>query len=109
MNLVAKEFVASRTDGDGVLVLSQFTGSARELTDALLVNPFAVHEIADAMKRALAMPADERQRRMGRLREQVRTNNVYRWAGKILSTLLRFDLPEAEPAGRLSDSGLVAI
>ena len=68
MNLVAKEFVASRADEDGVLVLSQFTGAARELPDALLVNPFAPHEIADAMKQALDMPADERARRMRRMR-----------------------------------------
>jgi alpha,alpha-trehalose-phosphate synthase [UDP-forming] len=95
MNLVAKEFVASRQDDDGVLVLSQFTGSARELSDALLVNPFAVHEIADAIGTAIDMPADERARRMQRMREQVRTNNIYRWAGKILSTLLKFDFPEA--------------
>ena len=53
MNLVAKEFVASRADEDGVLILSQFTGAARELTDALLVNPFAVDEIAEAMQCAL--------------------------------------------------------
>ncbi len=64
MNLVAKEFVASRTDEDGVLLLSLFTGSARELTDALLVNPFAVDQIAEAMRCALEMPPEERRRRM---------------------------------------------
>lgn len=94
MNLVAKEFVAARTDDDGVLVLSRFTGSARELTDALQVNPFAVHEIGDAMHQALVMPADERARRMRRMREHVERHNVYRWGGKILSELLRFDFPE---------------
>src|SRR5262249_21441274 len=56
MNLVAKEFVASRTDGDGVLILSRFTGASRELTSALLVNPFAVDELADAIRLALEMP-----------------------------------------------------
>ena len=94
MNLVAKEFVASRFDEDGVLVLSRFTGSARELTDALLINPFAVDELADAIHRALTMPEDERSRRMQRMREQVAGNNVYRWAGRILSGILKFDLPE---------------
>ena len=94
MNLVAKEFVASRTDEDGVLVLSQFTGSARELTDALLVNPFAIDEIAEAMRCALEMPPEERQRRMRRMRAAVASNNVYRWAGKILSALLRIEIPE---------------
>jgi alpha,alpha-trehalose-phosphate synthase [UDP-forming] len=105
MNLVAKEFVASRADEDGVLVLSKFTGAARELPDALLVNPFAPHEIADAMKQASDMPADERAKRMRRMREQVAENNVYRWAGKILSSLLKFDFPEpVEANGRGRDS-----
>jgi trehalose-6-phosphate synthase len=94
MNLVAKEFVASRADNDGVLVLSQFTGSARELTDALQVNPFAVHELADAMALALAMAPEERARRMRRMREHIERHNVYRWGGKVLSELLRFDFPE---------------
>lgn len=94
MNLVAKEFVASRADDDGVLILSQFTGSARELTAALQVNPFAVHELCDAMFQAVTMPADERTRRMQRMREHVERHNVYRWGGKVLSELLKFDFPE---------------
>ena len=95
MNLVAKEYVASRFDEDGVLVLSRFTGAQRELPDALSVNPFALHETADAIHQALTMPESERQRRMRRMRERVAYNNVYRWAGKILSNLLKFDLPES--------------
>jgi trehalose 6-phosphate synthase len=94
MNLVAKEFVASRIDDDGALILSHFTGAARELPDALLVNPFAVGEITEAMRAALEMPVEEQQRRMRRMRAAVASNNVYRWAGKILSTLLRIELPE---------------
>jgi trehalose 6-phosphate synthase len=94
MNLVAKEFVASRADEDGVLVLSRFTGAARELRDALLVNPFALDELADAIQHALTMPDDERHLRMHRLRAQVAENNVYRWAGKLLSALLRFEFPD---------------
>lgn len=94
MNLVAKEFVASRADDDGVLILSRFTGSARELDDAVQVNPFSVEELADAMHLALQMPPEERQRRMRKMRAQVEYNNVFRWAGKLLSTLLRIDLPE---------------
>jgi trehalose-6-phosphate synthase len=93
MNLVAKEFVASRHDDDGVLILSRFAGSAHELGDALLVNPFSIGEIADAIHCALTMPVDERRRRMHRMRAQVETNNVYRWAGRILSILLKFDFP----------------
>lgn len=94
MNLVAKEFVSSRFDEEGALILSQFTGAARELTDALVVNPFAMHEVGDAIYRAITMPIEEQKRRMIRLRDQVAVNNVYRWAGKILSTLLKFDFPE---------------
>jgi trehalose 6-phosphate synthase len=87
MNLVAKEFVASRIDGDGVLILSAFTGAARELTDALIVNPFAVDEMAEAIHQALNMPAAERRRRMNNMRSVVSANNVYRWASNILLTL----------------------
>jgi trehalose 6-phosphate synthase len=94
MNLVAKEFVASRIDEDGVLILSRFTGAARELTSAVLVNPFAVDEIADAIDLALTMPEEERRKRMQRMRAVVAENNIYRWAGKFLSTLLTFETPE---------------
>lgn len=94
MNLVAKEFVADRIDDDGVLLLSQFTGAARELTDALQVNPFAIHEIAEAMHVALMMPQEERMRRMTRMREHLRQHNVYRWGAKVLSELLKFDFPD---------------
>lgn len=96
MNLVAKEFVASRLDNDGVLILSRFTGSARELTDALQVNPFDVTDMAESMHQALVMPPDEQARRMRRMREHVQRHNVFRWAGKILSELLRFDFSEGE-------------
>lgn len=89
MNLVAKEFVASRGDEDGVLILSKFTGSARELTEALLVNPFSLEEIVGSMHSALIMTPEERRWRMQRMREAVATNNIYRWAGKIISSLLR--------------------
>jgi len=94
MNLVAKEFVASRADGDGVLILSRFTGAARELSSAVLVNPFAVDEGADAIRQALDMPEEERRKRMQKLRGMVAENNIYRWAGKLLSTLVQFEFPE---------------
>jgi trehalose 6-phosphate synthase len=95
LNLVAKEFVTSRFDEDGVLILSQFTGAARELTDALQVNPFSIEEMANAIHRAVTIPEAERRRRMKKMREAVASNNVYRWAGKILSALLKFDFAEA--------------
>ncbi|MEW6033570.1 MAG: trehalose-6-phosphate synthase [Chloroflexota bacterium] len=89
MNLVAKEFVASRFDNDGVLVLSPFTGAARELTDALLVNPYATDHFAGTMKEAMEMPMPERQKRMQRMRQVVQENNIYKWAADIISELVR--------------------
>jgi alpha,alpha-trehalose-phosphate synthase [UDP-forming] len=95
MNLVAKEFVASRLDEDGVLILSRFTGAARELSRAVLVNPFAVEEVAEAMHQALEMPDEDRHKRMQKLRAAVAENNIYRWAGKFVSSLLKFEIPES--------------
>jgi len=89
MNLVAKEFVAARTDGDGVLLLSQYTGAARELTDAVLINPYDTDQLADAMLRAFRMPEEERRRRMARMRAQVEKNNIYEWGRKIFEELLK--------------------
>lgn len=94
MNLVAKEFVAARDDEDGVLVLSQFTGASRELQDAIIVNPYDVEEMAEAIHTALTMPPKERNERMHRMREVIRDRNVYRWAGNIISTLSRLSLPK---------------
>jgi trehalose 6-phosphate synthase len=94
MNLVAKEYVASRNDENGVLILSQFTGAARELTEALLVNPFALDEGADAIRKAIEMPESEQRRRMQKMRAAVAENNIYRWAAKIVSTLTKFDFPQ---------------
>jgi trehalose 6-phosphate synthase len=84
MNLVAKEFVAARDDERGVLVLSLFTGASRELTEALVVNPYDIGEAGDALARALGMPADEQQDRMRAMRAFVAEFNVYRWAGRML-------------------------
>jgi trehalose 6-phosphate synthase len=87
MNLVAKEFVASRFDLGGVLLLSRFTGAARELDDALLVNPIAVDQFADTLHRGLTMDPDEQAVRMKRLRHKLDENTVFRWAGKIVSAM----------------------
>jgi trehalose 6-phosphate synthase len=84
MNLAAKEFVAAREDGRGVLVLSQFTGAARDLTEALIVNPYDPRQAADALAAALRMPADEQRERMESMRRVVSEFNVYRWAGRML-------------------------
>jgi trehalose 6-phosphate synthase len=87
MNLVAKEYVASNKGLDGVLILSRFTGASKELTDAVQINPYSIEEFADAIKFAVEMPAEERKRRMENMRKIVTENNVYRWAGKIITEL----------------------
>ncbi|TFG58422.1 MAG: trehalose-6-phosphate synthase [Candidatus Aminicenantes bacterium] len=89
MNLVAKEFVAARADERGVLVLSKFTGSARELDRAVLINPMDTEHFADSLQEALEMPEDEQAERMRRMRDVVRENNVYRWAGRIINEMRR--------------------
>jgi trehalose-6-phosphate synthase len=89
MNLVAKEFAASRTDDDGVLILSSFTGAARELKSALLINPFSGDEMANTIRRALTMSPTERRQRMQSLRSIVRENNVYTWAANVMQTLIQ--------------------
>jgi alpha,alpha-trehalose-phosphate synthase [UDP-forming] len=87
MNLVAKEFVAARTDGDGVLVLSEFAGAAHELLDAVLVNPFSLRDLTDGVAAALAMSAPERQRRMARLRRRVTAWDVHAWAAALTNDI----------------------
>ena len=89
MNLVAKEFVAARDDRLGVLILSPFTGAAREMPEALLVNPYATDAFAEALNTALTMPPEEQQRRMQRLRAQVAEHNIFRWAGLLLTETCR--------------------
>ncbi len=89
MNLVAKEFVAARDDERGVLVLSRFTGAARELTEALLVNPYDLEEASTALATALSMPDAEQEARMRAMRAFVQDLNVYRWAGRMLADAAR--------------------
>jgi alpha,alpha-trehalose-phosphate synthase [UDP-forming] len=92
MNLVCKEFVAARDDERGVLILSRFAGSAREMTEALIVNPYHVEGCAAALQRALTMPEAEQRERMASLRMTVREFNVYRWAGRMLTDAGRLRL-----------------
>jgi trehalose 6-phosphate synthase len=89
MNLVAKEFVSARTDGQGVLVLSRFTGAAREMSQALLVNPYALEEFANTLWAALEMEEGEQRQRMRRLRDTVARNNIYTWATSIVNEVGR--------------------
>ena len=89
MNLVAKEFVAARTDEAGVLVLSEMTGAAQELTQALMINPYDIDGFATAIHRAIEMPADERRDRMRAMRKSVAGHDVFLWASDILEGLER--------------------
>jgi hypothetical protein len=102
MNLVAKEFIAARPDELGVLILSRFTGAARELADALLVNPYDIEQMAEAIRTALEMDIEEQKARMQRMRRVVRDNNIYRWASTLISELCEVRLDE--PANRLEPS-----
>jgi trehalose 6-phosphate synthase len=99
MNLVAKEFVAARDDGDGVLVLSEFAGAARELSDALVVNPYDLEQFAAAIQRAVTMPERERHERMARMRERVARFNVYRWARDLIGWTARASGPRVDLEG----------
>jgi trehalose 6-phosphate synthase len=89
MNLVAKEYVASKVDETGVLVLSRFTGAYSELDDALVVNPYDSEAAGDLIYRAITMPTDEKQRRLRRMRSTVRRNDIYWWLECLLRELLR--------------------
>jgi trehalose-6-phosphate synthase len=88
MNLVAKEYIAARHDEKGVLILSQFTGASRELSEALIVNPYNTFEMAESINTALTMSSLEQTRRMKKMREKLKNNNVYRWSADILKALV---------------------
>src|SRR4029079_639914 len=104
MNLVAKEFVAARDDERGVLVLSHFTGAARELTDALIVNPYDIDEAAAALAAAINMPVDEQRDRMRVRRELVSEYTVSRGAARMLADAARLRRRDRQTSRR---SGLV--
>jgi trehalose 6-phosphate synthase len=104
MNLVAKEFVAARDDERGVLVLSQFTGAARDLTEALIVNPYDLRQASDALAAALRMPVEEQMERMRSMRRMVSEFNVYRWAGRMLVDAAELRRKE-RMSGRLGATG----
>ncbi|MFQ5695917.1 MAG: trehalose-6-phosphate synthase [Terriglobia bacterium] len=89
MNLVAKEFVAANVDESGVLLLSRFTGASRQLSEALIINPYAADEVAEQIRVALEMDVNEVRWRMRRLRERVREDNIYHWATEVIKRLGR--------------------
>jgi len=88
MNLVAKEYVAEKEDLSGALILSQFTGASRELTDAILINPYSIEDFADSIRLAIQMPLEEKRRRMENMRKVIAENNIYRWAANIINELV---------------------
>jgi trehalose 6-phosphate synthase len=91
MNLVAKEFVASRSDERGVLILSQFAGAAREMKDAIIINPYNGKQTAQAIHTALTMGKTEQTKRMQKLRTVVKNYNIYRWSAEFLKTLVSLE------------------
>ncbi len=92
MNLVAKEYISSKFNNKGGIILSQFTGSARELQEATFINPYNITEFADTLKKVLDIPNKEKRRRMKTLREIVKENNIYEWAAKVILELSKFYL-----------------
>lgn len=105
MNLVAKEFVASRKDMHGVLVLSEMAGAARELTDAILINPNDIEEGAAAIVKGLTMPEDEQQRRISVMQERVRRYDVQAWASDFFTQLSRITARQKEFSVKFLDDG----
>ena len=92
MNLVAKEFVGAKEEEKGVLILSQFTGASRELKDALVVNPYDLEQLAEAIRQALEMSPEEQRARLQRMRETLKERNIYRWAADLTSGLAQIRL-----------------
>ncbi len=87
MNLVAKEFIASRNQNDGVLILSQFAGASQELLGAMIINPYDIEQTADAIRSALEMPKETQHHKMKQMRRVIMGHNVYSWAADILKTM----------------------
>jgi trehalose 6-phosphate synthase/phosphatase len=105
MNLVAKEFVAAHDDEQGVLILSTFAGASRELTGALIVNPYDIDQTAQALAVGLRMSPEEQRERMILMRTFIREFNVYRWAGRMLMDASRIRLLEKLQHVRLASHG----
>jgi trehalose-6-phosphate synthase len=89
MNLVAKEYIAAKNGSNSVLILSRFTGAARELPEALLINPYATDEFAQTIKAVIEMPSEEVSLRMKKLKEIIKERNIYRWADRILTKAIQ--------------------
>ena len=99
MNLVAKEFVAARDDNSGVLILSRFAGASREMKDALIVNPYDIEQMADAIYYSLTMPKTEAAERMIRMRQDLHENNIYKWAANLTGELMKLRMDDFKLTG----------
>jgi trehalose 6-phosphate synthase len=105
MNLVSKEYVAARGDERGVLILSQFTGAARDLRDAIIVNPYDTEATGEAIAQALEMDVHEVADRMERMRRTVKEHNIYWWAGSLIGDLCDLRLSrDATPKTSVSET-----
>ncbi len=98
MNLVAKEYVASRDDEGGAVILSRFTGAAQELQDAVLINPYDAEEVAEAIRQVVEMSPEEKRLRMKRMRQVVRQRNIFRWAADLVGATAEIRLDRRTPA-----------
>lgn len=107
MNLVAKEYVAAKPSGEGALILSEFAGAARELSEALLINPYDTEQFADTIQYALHMPADERTQRMLNMQSVVQDQNVYRWAANLLAALAATHSRPPRATAAMSRDGVI--
>lgn len=105
MNLVAKEYVWCQSSDRGALILSKFTGASGELTEALLVNPYSIEEMADAIAAALQLPIEERMRRMRSMREKVKNHNAFHWARDLIGTLVTGTPDSKSPGLRVKVPG----
>ena len=106
MNLVAAEYVASRMDDSGCLILSEFAGAAGTLKDAIIVNPYNIEDLADTIHECLSMPEGEKQSRMQGLRRAVKDNDVYWWCQSFLQTLTRAGQGAQPEAARVNSESL---
>ena len=89
MNIVAKEYICAKNKLDGILVLSQFTGAARELNEAVFINPYDIEDFSERIKQALEMPQKQKAQRMTKMRETIARNDIYRWASKFVNELVK--------------------
>jgi trehalose-6-phosphate synthase len=108
MNLVAKEYIAARQDERGILILSRFTGAARELHDAIIVNPYDISATGESIAQALRMDSNEMIGRMRRMRRSVKEHNIYWWAASLIGTLCELRIQHKVDARSIAPEPVLA-